>query len=261
MEWLRAALAAAAGPLVASVPRTRLFPLLHRLSGGVAKAASWSGFQTAHGLDPDLRGVALRELVRACRMHLGEPPVVYSVDNEAAIRWLQTQGKGVMWCALHHGLCGLPLYLFELWDVPSASIAVNKTNPAWGGCRRTMTFPRGPHALVGLRRALQRGSATMAIVDHDAEPGAGRTRVQTNLIELARRAGAAVVFFRGEIEDDPPRIRLITRLGPVPDLDEDAYWQAVGKAVDELYGRDWGISIRWEGRQAHRIPAAAQPAP
>lgn len=256
IEWLRAALTAAAWPLVRLLPRARLFPLLHRLSRGVSRVAVWSGFRAAHGLDPNLRGVVLRELVRACRMHLGEPPIVCSVENEETIRRWLAQGQGVMWCGLHHGLCGLPLYLFELWDVPAASVAINRVNPAWGGCRRTLVFPRGSHALVGLRRALERGSAAMAILDQGGSPGAGYARVQTNMIELARRAGAPVVVFRGEIEDKPPRIRLLTRLLPASALDEDSYWRGVGEAFDELYARDRGVSLRWEGRQSHRMQSA-----
>jgi hypothetical protein len=189
--------------------------------------------------------VVLRELVRACRVHYSDLPFEIDVEHEAAILQAQAQGKGVLWCGLHHAYGGVPIRLFEKWNVPSAGLSVDGSNPAWGGCKQVCKVARGPYALIGLRRALERGCATLAILDAGGGPRDGFATAHANLIELARRVGSAVVFFRGELDDSGPHIRVRTLLGPAANLAPEPYLAAARKALEELYGRDWGMEIRW----------------
>ena len=258
-EWIRRLLALGAGPVVGLTPRRLLFPALWRASSTVARAGELAGFHTADSLDPDLRGLALRELIRACRSHLGYAPFVFVLDNEQEIRRLHQQGKGVLWCGLHHALGSVIVRILQLWEWPAAMLATQPNSPAWGGSEWARSVRPGPAALLGVRRALERGCATVTMLDSGRQ-SPPRVTVHENLLEIARRAGSSVVAYRAEVDPREPAIRIRTCLGPAAGCDSDQFWPQARAAVERLYGADWGLQLEWtsSAEYAQRRPVQSR---
>jgi|GEM_PF-3235409 len=250
-EWTRRLLNLGARCVVGVTPRRLLFPILWRASAPVSRAVEMAGFHMADALDPDLRPLALRELVRACRPHLGYAPFDFALENETAIRRLQQQGRGVLWCGLHHALNGVIVRVFELCDWPAAVLATQPKNPAWGGDDSAQSLQPGPAALLGVRQALRRGCAVAVMLDAGRQTPPVVT-VQTHLLELARRTGAPVVAYRAEVDPRQPLIRIRTRLGPAADCGSEQFWPHARAAVEQLYGADWGLQLEWTTRRRKR---------
>ncbi|MBI1356947.1 MAG: hypothetical protein GC160_21615 [Acidobacteria bacterium] len=247
IEVVRRSLAVAAGPFVRRVPAERLPGALCR----AAVVCDWLGrrlrFQPADALDPDLRGLSLRELVRACRT-CGRP-VSFDVlaDNEEALRKLQAEGRKTLWCGMHHALAGAIPLLFESWGWPSACLTAQRLNPSWGDFEGCQPIRPSSIGLLELRRAIEHGKATIALLDAGRQSRRAAL-ASPGLLGLARRLGATPVAFRIELDADAARLRVRTQPGPSPGQPAERYLAEARAAVEALYGDSWGMRVVWSER-------------
>lgn len=251
LERLRQALRLAAGPLLRLSPERDWFPSLCRAARTLGRAGEWAGFRTADSLDPHLEGIALRELIRACGPPLNFGPRSFMVDNEAEIREWQRQGAGVFWCGLHHALGSLIVRVLELWDWPCATLAIQASNPAWGGSGAATNASPGPLALLKLRRAAQEGFSVVAMLDQGRQ-SRPRPVLHPGPLALARVVQAPLVIYRAELDGDAPLIRIRTRLVPPADCSPAAYDRQARAAVEALYGASWGLKLDWKRERSNR---------
>ena len=263
LNLLRAALAMALGPIGRRTAPERRFRRLCPLATAIACCGRLARFQTADALDPDLRGVALRELARACRTAGAaiSPPLI--VDNEAELRSMQAAGRRTLWCGLHHALAGVMPSLFEAWLWPAAGLTAHELNPAWGDSESCRMIRPSTAGLLAIRRAILEGRATLAILDAGRQPRTGVV-ASTGLLELARRLDAIPVAFRADLDSSRACIRIHTRIGPSPALPAARFQAQARAAVEHLYSREWGVRILWRQRPwdgAETAGAAAATAP
>lgn len=256
LTLLRRLLTASAWAPTKLMPPERLFPSLCYSALALSRIGRLAGFQTADALDPDLKGLALRELVRACRPHLGYAPFDFIVENEAELRRMQALSRGMLWCGLHHALSSSIVRIFELWRWPVATLAVQQRNPAWGGDARAVNIAPGPAALLALRRALSDGRTAIALLDSGRQSRPVVT-VHSNLIQLAYRAKAPLVVYRAQFDAQHQAIRVHTRIVADSGCYGSDHQRRARAAVEDLYGASWGLQLNWTQGRADQSSSQA----
>jgi hypothetical protein len=187
-------------------------PLLRRLGFGLNTPVA--------GVETDLDRALVRVLNTLDRVDAGYDPHM-RVEGADALRAAVNAGRGVLLASPHTMLSTL---VVRWLDDHGVAYTVLAQKPYWritGRPRSVPTIQPSRGALLAVRRRLAAGDVICAMIDKKRSEGArvlcfntaaGPMLLDDGLLDLAFRAGAAVLFLSARLDGD----EVLVRLQPAP---------------------------------------------